>query len=334
MRFRPEWGAQFPTQNSTALDAPPGYITLYAAFFREGNFRLPITKFTVEVLTNYRLHISQINALGLPQITHFEFICKTNRIEPTFEMFNVFYYVSYTGEFYSFNSRTGGVSPCSTNPPKSLHDWKHKFFYIRRGVIPIDMHYREESKGIPRVNVSINFSDEEWYKVLTRRLLLFPNLKRGRWWGWHEHVVGPSNPRGIPVYGYQGKVGYCLLNVLDPKAAGAMVEAILPEGKPVWLDQIRDRFLHPTSDSFAAYANAILGEDGRVDLDDTTDLTREEVIVLSREGSDREREGLILRSSRAGAPQWTGNEPVNESAGEDVDVLVDDVGQLHTRKKK
>ncbi|MFS7922708.1 hypothetical protein Hanom_Chr03g00252181 [Helianthus anomalus] len=91
MSFRPEWGAQFPTQNSTALDAPPGYITLYAAFFREGNFRLPMTKFTGEVLTNYRLHISQINALGLPQITHFEFICRTNRIEPTFETFDVFY---------------------------------------------------------------------------------------------------------------------------------------------------------------------------------------------------------------------------------------------------
>ncbi|KAJ0716552.1 hypothetical protein HanPI659440_Chr13g0513991 [Helianthus annuus] len=162
MGFRSEWGAQFPTPNSTALVAPPGYIALYAAFFREGNFRLPMTKFTGEVLTNYGLHISQINALGLPRITHFEFICRANRIEPTFEMFNVFYFVSYTGGFYSFNSRTGGVSPCSTNPPKSLHDWKQKFFYIHRGVIPIDMQYREESEGVPHVNVSINFAEQEW----------------------------------------------------------------------------------------------------------------------------------------------------------------------------
>ncbi|KAJ0691238.1 hypothetical protein HanOQP8_Chr11g0426821 [Helianthus annuus] len=108
MGFRPEWGAQFPTPNSTALDAP-GYIALYAAFFREGNFRLPMTKFTAEVLTNYGLHISQINAMGLPRLTHFEFICKANRIEPTFEMFNVFYNVSYTGGFYSFNSRPSGL---------------------------------------------------------------------------------------------------------------------------------------------------------------------------------------------------------------------------------
>ncbi|MFS7998907.1 hypothetical protein Hanom_Chr12g01159601 [Helianthus anomalus] len=87
----------------------------------------------------------------------------------------------------------------------------------------------------------------------------------------------PLNPRGIPVYGYQGKVGYSLLNFLDPKVAGAMVEAILPKGKPVWLDQIRDCFLHPTSDSFAAYASVILGEDGGDDVDDTTDPTREEL---------------------------------------------------------
>ncbi|MFS7967838.1 hypothetical protein Hanom_Chr09g00790441 [Helianthus anomalus] len=93
-----------------------------------------------------------------------------NRIEPTFEKFNMFYFVSYTGGFYSFNSRTSGVSPCSTNPPKSLHDWKQKFFYVHCGVIPIDMHYRDESEGVPHVNVSADFTEQEWYKVLTRKV--------------------------------------------------------------------------------------------------------------------------------------------------------------------
>ncbi|KAJ0611213.1 hypothetical protein HanHA300_Chr01g0012651 [Helianthus annuus] len=269
MGFRSKWGAQFPTPNSTALDAPPGYIVLYAGYFREGNFHLPMTKFTREVLTNYGLHISQINALGLPRITHFEFICRANRIELTFEMFNVFYFVSYTGGFYSFNSRTGGVSHCSTNPPKSLHDWKQKFFYIHRGFIPIDMHYREESEGVPRVNVSIDFAEQEWYKVLTRKVTSITQLE--------ERVLVaagmsmlwvPQNPRGVPVYGYQGKFGYSLMNILESKAGGAMVVAYLPEGKPVWLEQIRDRFLHPTSESLATYANTVLGEDGGDDLDD------------------------------------------------------------------
>ncbi|MFS7916005.1 hypothetical protein Hanom_Chr02g00172021 [Helianthus anomalus] len=133
-----------------------------STFFREGHFLLPMTKFIGEVLTNYGLQISQINALGLPRITYFEFICKANRVKPTLEKFNVFFYfVSYTGGFCSFNSRTSGVDPCSSHPPKSLHDWNQKFLYIRRGVIPIDIHYRAESEGVPCVNVSVEFSEQE-----------------------------------------------------------------------------------------------------------------------------------------------------------------------------
>ncbi|KAJ0477233.1 hypothetical protein HanHA300_Chr13g0486071 [Helianthus annuus] len=206
MGFLSEWGAQFPTPNSTALDAPPRCIALYAAYFREGNFRLPMTKFNGEVLTNYGLHISQINALGLPRITHFEFICRANRIEPTFEMFNVFYFVSYNGFFYSFNSRPGGVSPCSANPPKNLYDWKQKFFYIRRGVIPIDMHYREEGEGVPKVNVYSNFTEQEWYKVLTRKVTSIIQLEeRALVTAGMSMLWAPQNPRGVPIYGYQGK---------------------------------------------------------------------------------------------------------------------------------
>ncbi|MFS8021503.1 hypothetical protein Hanom_Chr16g01428131 [Helianthus anomalus] len=134
-----DWGVQFPTPNSTALDAPLGYMSLYADFFREGNFRLQISKFIGEVLTSYGLHISQISTLGLSRVTHFEFICRANCVEPSFKNFNDFYFITYIGGFYSFNSRTTGVDPCSRDPPKSLHDWKQNFFYIRHGVIPFDM---------------------------------------------------------------------------------------------------------------------------------------------------------------------------------------------------
>ncbi|KAM0049193.1 hypothetical protein Hdeb2414_s0008g00283051 [Helianthus debilis subsp. tardiflorus] len=67
----------------------------------------------------------------------------------------------------------------------------------------------------------------------------------------------PQNPRGFPLYGYQGKAGYSLINVFDPKAGGAMVVATLPEGRPLWIDQIRNIFLHPTSESLAKYANTV-----------------------------------------------------------------------------
>ncbi|KAJ0780291.1 hypothetical protein HanPI659440_Chr06g0235971 [Helianthus annuus] len=63
----------------------------------------------------------------------------------------------------------------------------------------------------------------------------------------------------LHVVNHQTLVGYSLLNALDPKSAGAMVEAIQADGNPAWLDQIRDRFLHPTDASLSRYANEVLG---------------------------------------------------------------------------
>ncbi|KAM0031000.1 hypothetical protein Hdeb2414_s0017g00503521 [Helianthus debilis subsp. tardiflorus] len=79
-----------------------------------------------------------------------------------------------------------------------------------------------------------------------------------------------------------------------------MVEAIQKPEKRPWLDQIRGRFLHPTNESFIAYANTAFGEDREDDEDDAFDFIREEVIVLSIDGSGRSFEGLISRSLRTG----------------------------------
>ncbi|KAJ0680761.1 hypothetical protein HanPI659440_Chr16g0627981 [Helianthus annuus] len=62
------------------------------------------------------------------------------------------------------------------------------------------------------------------------------------------------------------------MNVFDSKAGGAMVVAALPEGRPLWVEQIRNNFLHPTSESLATYANIVLGEDGEDDIDNHIDV--------------------------------------------------------------
>ncbi|KAJ0809875.1 hypothetical protein HanPI659440_Chr01g0020251 [Helianthus annuus] len=96
------------------------------------------------------------------------------------------------------------------------------------------MHYRAESESVPRINVSVDFVGQEWYKVLTRKATPISQLEeRALVAAGMSMLWVPKNPMGIPVYGYQGKVEYSLLNVLDPKAASAMVDAILPEGRPV-----------------------------------------------------------------------------------------------------
>ncbi|MFS8023014.1 hypothetical protein Hanom_Chr16g01446441 [Helianthus anomalus] len=256
-----------------------------------------MSKFIGEVLTRYGLHISQINALGLSRITHFEFICRANRIEPTFEKFNIFYCVTYTGGFYSFNSRIGGVKPCSRDFPKSLHDWKQKFFYIRRGVIPIDMHYQFESEGVPWVNVSISYTDQDWYTTLTRKVTPIIQLEE----------------RALVAAGMR----YNLMNVFYPNVGGAMVVVALPEDKPLWVDYIRDNFLHPSSESMATYANIVLGDDGEDETDIDPAPTREEPILLS--------------SPQKGATR----EPAVEGVSTPIVDLQDGVAeQAETRKKK
>ncbi|XP_022017044.2 uncharacterized protein LOC110916655 isoform X1 [Helianthus annuus] len=358
--FRPEWGARYPPSGSTALDAPPGFITLYAAFFREGNFRLPITKFVAGVLRGYGLHISQINAIGLPRITHFEFVCRSYRVEPTFQMFNTFYSVTYSSGFYSFQARTGAVPVCSA-PIKGIHDWKQKFFYIRRGVIPSEMTYRQVDQGVPRMEPLENFAAQEWYGRITAKATAISQLDEMALVGAGMSMLWvPKHPLGQPVYSHKGKcmipsyfvgcllpfrlvlcfdlccfsaVGYSLLNALDPKAAGAMVEAIQADGNPTWLDQIQDRFLHPTEQSLNRYAAEVLGEDV---LGDFVNSDQEDVIVVSSGSSGRSGGDLTSRSARAGTVPGGNAEPVHEVVGDDdddVEASIDPSAQLETRKK-
>ncbi|KAJ0570153.1 hypothetical protein HanHA300_Chr05g0174881 [Helianthus annuus] len=90
-RFPPEWDAQYPRQGLTAVDALPGYITLFKNFFLQGNFRLPATEFKAHILHYYGFHISQMSPPGMVRVRHFEFFCLSHGIEPTVEKIRVFY---------------------------------------------------------------------------------------------------------------------------------------------------------------------------------------------------------------------------------------------------
>ena len=61
-----------------------------------------MTKFFVSLLSSYGVHISQMNALGVMRMRHFEFVCRAHNIEPQVPMFNVFYRMTCQSGFYSF----------------------------------------------------------------------------------------------------------------------------------------------------------------------------------------------------------------------------------------
>ncbi|MFS7997008.1 hypothetical protein Hanom_Chr12g01136661 [Helianthus anomalus] len=74
-----------------------------------------------------------------------------------------------------------------------------------------------EDEGIPKVDVIIYFVEKEWYKTLTRKATSISQVEERVLVGAGMSMLWvPKNPRGVPVYSYQGKVGYSLMNVLDP----------------------------------------------------------------------------------------------------------------------
>ncbi|KAM0061662.1 hypothetical protein Hdeb2414_s0004g00138811 [Helianthus debilis subsp. tardiflorus] len=179
------------------------------------------------------------------------------------------------------------------------------------------------------------FTKQDWYTTLTRKVTPIVQLEERALVAARMSMLwAPQNPRGFPVYGYRGK-GYSLMNVFDPKDGGAMVMAVLPEGRPLWIDQIRDNFLHPTSERMAAYANVVLGEDDGDKIDVNPAPTREEPIILSSEEFADSYQDLTCRSTCAGQQQGSIQEPAVETVDTPVvDLRAGAVGQEATRKKK
>ncbi|MFS8019251.1 hypothetical protein Hanom_Chr15g01401591 [Helianthus anomalus] len=64
-KFPDSWGVRCPDDGQTAADAPAGYITLFWDYFTKGNFRLPVTRFFLDILSYYKFHISQLHPIGM-----------------------------------------------------------------------------------------------------------------------------------------------------------------------------------------------------------------------------------------------------------------------------
>ncbi|KAJ0735265.1 hypothetical protein HanPI659440_Chr11g0430171 [Helianthus annuus] len=163
LKFPESWGALYPEEGQTAADAPSGYITLFWDFFCDGNFHLPATTFLLDILTFYNIHLSQLHPIGMVRVRHFEFVCRTMNIEPTVPRFRVFHQMHCTQGFYSFVQRAS-AKKILLNPPKSFHDWKHKFFFIKAGVIPMRMVLRGK-EDVP-IETLQTPSEETWYQDL------------------------------------------------------------------------------------------------------------------------------------------------------------------------
>ncbi|KAJ0795154.1 hypothetical protein HanPI659440_Chr04g0147291 [Helianthus annuus] len=253
-RFPPEWDARYPAQGQTAADAPPGYITLYEDFFLQGNFRLPATNFLGSILSYYQFHISQMSPPGMVRVRHFEFLCQSHGIEPTVDKFRSFYQLQRTMGFFSFASR-GAARKILLNPPKSFHDWKPKFFFIREEVVPVAMTFREWTEAIPKEDLPIP-KTALWYQQLTPT----PNRVFG------ENVLvaakmsdqwSPSS-REVPVLKL-GDQEAQLYQAAFTTFGGSMGVRAVCDDEESWYDQIKGNFMFPAADAFASPPTATEG---------------------------------------------------------------------------
>ncbi|KAJ0754125.1 hypothetical protein HanPI659440_Chr09g0343421 [Helianthus annuus] len=96
------------------------------------------------ILHFYGFHISQMSPMGMVRVKHFEFLCRSQGLEPSVEKFRAFYQLIRNMGFYSFGLRA--AKKILINPAKSFHDWKMKFFFIREEVIPIAIIFRDSDK--------------------------------------------------------------------------------------------------------------------------------------------------------------------------------------------
>ncbi|MFS7944521.1 hypothetical protein Hanom_Chr06g00513131 [Helianthus anomalus] len=146
--------------------------------------------------------------------------------------------------FYSFALRN--VKKILLDPPKSFHDWKMKFFFIRQEVMPIAMIFRKSDK-IVKEDLPLP-KKEMWYVRLTAT----PNRIFG------EQVLvaagmgdrWPARSTEVPVLLLNGEVKQ-LYQAVFTTFGGAMGVGPLESGEVYWYEQIKDNFMYPPAGVFA-----------------------------------------------------------------------------------
>ncbi|GJR96473.1 hypothetical protein Tco_0268647 [Tanacetum coccineum] len=140
---------QLPNLDQTIHEMPTGKIGVYTRLFKYANFRLPLSTFFVDVLRYYRIHISQLSAIGVAKASHFEVLFRAHGFEPTVELFRCLYVNSKNKGWMSFSKRPGNDTVCYTKPLDSLKNWNDRFFWVDTFACPASFPWNT-SKSVPK----------------------------------------------------------------------------------------------------------------------------------------------------------------------------------------
>ncbi|KAM0014649.1 hypothetical protein Hdeb2414_s0034g00726201 [Helianthus debilis subsp. tardiflorus] len=239
-----DWKATYPQEGDTGVDAPAGYITLWANFFTEGNLRLPVTVFVAEVLEYYHLHISQLSPFGMFRIRNFEYTFRAHGLDVTVENFQRFYQLTVNTCFFSFNQRHGSLKLMT--PPKGVTQWKRKFFYVKACAVYAHMTFRDVNVGVTDEDISVATAKTvEWFSRL--RPIELKKLENNQLWVLRMMLTRPYRKARPVLREKSGANAISLWKMFEPDFEGK-VELIPCDVREGFNLEIVGNFRVPTCD--------------------------------------------------------------------------------------
>ncbi|MFS7919749.1 hypothetical protein Hanom_Chr03g00216361 [Helianthus anomalus] len=118
-----------PEKDTPIYPFVPGKTRVYTCLFDYCNYRLPLTKFLIEVILFHEVHLSQMNPFGLAKVCHFELACRGLGSDPNLDVFWAFYKLNRSGS--------------------CLKDWKDRFFLIDDRCVPSSLTWRLKKSHLP-----------------------------------------------------------------------------------------------------------------------------------------------------------------------------------------
>ncbi|KAJ0430799.1 hypothetical protein HanHA300_Chr17g0673171 [Helianthus annuus] len=137
-----------PEKDTPIYPFVPGKIGIYTRLFDYCNYRLPLTKFLIEVILFHEVHLTQMNPFGLAKVCHFELACRGLGSDPDLDVFRAFYRLNQSGSWYTFEVRDK-TSCCYTWITTSIKDWKDHFFLVDDRCVPEFMTWRSKKSRLP-----------------------------------------------------------------------------------------------------------------------------------------------------------------------------------------
>ncbi|KAJ0644687.1 hypothetical protein HanOQP8_Chr16g0615171 [Helianthus annuus] len=118
--FCEEWGIDSsfnpvaPVLDKSTDQCPPGFIALYCHHFVFSNLHYPFTIFVLNLLEYYRISFGQIHPHGFSRVLHFEILCRALGYDPSSLMFQRFFRLAKSCDWFTYETPHIDVSMSRT----------------------------------------------------------------------------------------------------------------------------------------------------------------------------------------------------------------------------